>query len=138
MAHSIESRVPFLDHRVVEFALGLPDHYKLGGGVTKRVLRAAMSAVLPERIRDRIDKLAFETPEFAWMSGDHRDWFRGRLSDAVQISDGLVAPSVLARFDAMAAGRRPFDREPWRAIAFGAWMRAFRAGAASRGQARPA
>ena len=42
MAHSIESRVPFLDHHVVEFALGLPDHYKLGGGVTKRVLRQAM------------------------------------------------------------------------------------------------
>ena len=57
MAHSIESRVPYLDYRLVEFVLGLPDDFKLANGITKRVQRAGMSGVLPDRIRDRIDKL---------------------------------------------------------------------------------
>ena len=63
MAHSIESRVPFLDYRLVEFMLGLPDEFKLSDGITKRVLREGMSGVLPDRIRDRMDKLGFVTPE---------------------------------------------------------------------------
>ena len=91
MAHSVESRVPFLDHRVVELSLGLPDEFKIGGGVTKRVLRAAMSGVLPDRIRDRVDKIGFETPESLWMAGDQRQWFRAQLQQAVEISNRLRA-----------------------------------------------
>ena len=125
MAHSIEARVPFLDHRLVEFALGLPDAFKLGGGVTKRVLRAAMSGVLPDRIRDRVDKIAFATPEDGWMSGEQRDWFRGELAAAIEISNQLVPASSLPRFDASVSGFRPFGRAPWRAISFGHWMRVF-------------
>lgn len=125
MAHSVESRVPFLDHRVVEFSMGLPDALKIGGGVTKRVLRDAMSGILPDCIRDRVDKIGFETPEAVWMTGDQRQWFRDELQQAVEISDRLVPASSVIRFDAIAAGTRPFDRAPWRAISFGHWMRAF-------------
>ena len=110
MAHSVESRVPFLDHRVVEFALGLPDAFKIGRGVTKRVLRGAMSGVLPDRIRDRIDKIGFETPESLWISGERRHWFRAQLAQAVEVSNRLVPASSLVHFDAIAAGTRPFDR----------------------------
>jgi asparagine synthase (glutamine-hydrolysing) len=138
MAHSVESRVPYLDHRVVEFSLGLPDAFKIGGGVTKRVLRAAMSGVLPDRIRDRVDKVAFETPESVWMTGDRRQWFRSELEQAVATSDRFVPASTLVRFDAMAAGTRPFDRGPWRAISFGQWMRAFGVAAPTRAQWPPA
>jgi asparagine synthase (glutamine-hydrolysing) len=137
MAHSVESRVPFLDHRVVEFALGLPDAFKIGGGVTKRVLRGAMSGVLPDRIRDRVDKIGFETPESSWMTGAQRSWFRGRLADAVEITNRFVPASTLIRLDAMAAGTRPFDREPWRAISLGEWMRAFAVAAPLRGRSLP-
>ena len=132
MAHSIEARVPFLDHRLVEFALGLPDAFKLGGGVTKRVLREAMSGVLPDRIRDRVDKIAFETPESSWLTGAHRDWFRAELAQAIDITNRFVPASTLVRFDAMASGARPYDRGPWRAISFGQWMRTFGAAAPAR------
>ena len=125
MAHSVESRVPFLDHRLVEFSLGLPDALKIGGGVTKRVLRDAMSGILPDPIRDRVDKIGFETPESVWMTGAQRHWFRAELGRAVEISERFVPASSLIRFDAMASGTRPFDRAPWRAISFGHWMRAF-------------
>jgi asparagine synthase (glutamine-hydrolysing) len=138
MAHSVESRVPFLDHRLVEFALGLPAEFKIGGGVTKRVLRAAMSGVLPDRIRDRVDKIGFETPESRWITGDRRMWFRSQLEQAVEISNRLVPASTLIRMDAMARGTRPFDREPWRAISLGQWMRAFAVAAPTRGQWRQA
>ncbi len=138
MAHSVESRVPFLDHRLVEFALGLPDAFKIGGGVTKRVLRTAMSGVLPDRIRDRVDKIGFETPESLWLTGGRRHWFRSQLAQAVETSDRLVPASILIRLDAMAAGTRAFDRGPWRAISLGQWMRAFAVAAPTRAQLRPA
>ena len=138
MAHSVESRVPFLDHRLVEFAMGLPDAFKIGGGVTKRVLRDAMSGVLPDRIRDRVDKIGFETPESLWLTGERRQWFRTQLAQAVEISERLVPASSLIRLDAMAAGTRPFDREPWRAISLGQWMQAFAVAAPTRAQLTPA
>jgi asparagine synthase (glutamine-hydrolysing) len=134
MAHSIEARVPFLDHRLVEFALGLPDAFKLGGGVTKRVMRSAMSGVLPDRIRDRVDKIGFETPQASWMTGTHRAWFRSELARSVEISDRFVPASTLVRFDALTSGRIDDARRPWRAIAFGQWMRAFAAAAPTRAQ----
>ena len=138
MAHSVESRVPYLDHRLVEFALGLPDDYKLAGGVTKRVLRAAMTGILPERIRTRVDKIAFATSEARWLLGPEAPWFRARLADAVDVSNGVVSAAMLPRFDAMAAGTRPFDRSAWRAISFGQWMRAFSVAAPPRGRSRSA
>src|SRR5207249_206035 len=57
MAHSVESRTPFLDYRLVEFLLSLPSHYKISQGMTKRVLRQGMQGILPEAIRLRTDKL---------------------------------------------------------------------------------
>jgi asparagine synthase (glutamine-hydrolysing) len=134
MAHSVEARVPFLDHRLVEFALGLPDAFKIGAGVTKRVLRAAMSGILPDPIRDRVDKIAFETPEAYWMKGPHHNWFRSEIATAVEISNRFVPSSTLIRFDATVAGTRPYDREAWRAISFGQWMHAFGVAAPSSRQ----
>lgn len=138
MAHSVESRVPYLDHRLVEFALGLPDDYKLADGVTKRVLRAAMTGILPERIRTRVDKIAFATSEARWLLGPDASWFRARVADAVDSSNGFVSAAMLARFDAMAAGTQPFDRSAWRAISFGQWLRAFAVAASPRGLSRSA
>jgi asparagine synthase (glutamine-hydrolysing) len=138
MAHSVESRVPFLDHRLVEFSMGLPDALKIGGGVTKRVLRDAMSGIVPDRTRDRVDKIGFETPEAVWMTGGQRGWFRAELQKAIEISDRFVPASAVIHFDAIAAGTRPFDRAPWRAISFGHWMRAFSVAAPTRARWRPA
>ncbi len=67
MAHSIEARVPFLDHRLVEFLFRLPERYKINGARTKYVLREAMSGVLPDAVRRRKDKLGFKaTPSLTF------------------------------------------------------------------------
>ncbi len=70
MAFSIESRVPFLDHRLVEFAFSLPDSYKINDGITKRILREGLSDFLPVEIANRKDKKGFVTPgEVKWLRG---------------------------------------------------------------------
>jgi asparagine synthase (glutamine-hydrolysing) len=125
MAHGVEARVPFLDHRLVEFALGLPDDYKIAGGVTKRVLREAMTGVLPEQVRTRMDKLGFVTPEEVWTRRTAAQRFRQELVAAVHASQGVLDTGVIAAFDDMVAGRRPFSHVWWRVISFGAWVRAF-------------
>lgn len=126
MAHSIEARVPFLDHPLVEFALALGNDHKIVGGDTKRVLRRAMDDVLPEPILNRRDKLGFTTPE--------QEWFRGPLSGLMR--DGVEA--TLARFpdllepagtrklcDDMLEGRRQIDFTLWRIVNLGIWGERF-------------
>ncbi|MFN5911664.1 MAG: asparagine synthase (glutamine-hydrolyzing) [Bacteroidota bacterium] len=68
MAHSVESRLPFLDYRSVETALSLPDEFKISKGWTKYLLRKAIAPFLPEEVVWRRDKLGFNAPEGEWMS----------------------------------------------------------------------
>lgn len=127
MAHSVEARVPFLDYRLVEFVLGLPDDYKISGGETKRVLREGMRGTLPERVRTRVDKLGFVTPEEVWLREDGTDLFRQALRGAIDASAGIINDGTLALLEEIIGGRRPFSFLPWRLISFGAWMRVFSA-----------
>ena len=66
MAFSIESRVPFLDYRLVEYMYALPLNQKINNGVSKYVLRESMENILPDEVRNRQDKIGFLTPEFKW------------------------------------------------------------------------
>jgi asparagine synthase (glutamine-hydrolysing) len=126
MAHGVEARVPFLDHRLVELAFSLPGHELIRGGRTKDVLRRALSDLLPPAVRERTDKLGFVTPE--------RMWFRGALGDLA--ADVFASRSFAERgfFDRAAAARR-LDRhrrgeidagmELWRALNLELWAQAF-------------
>jgi asparagine synthase (glutamine-hydrolysing) len=125
MAHSVEARVPFLDHRLVEFVLGLPDDYKLSKGTTKRVFRDAMGKLLPDAIRERRDKIGFATPEEVWMLRVEPEAFRTRIQNAVEQSRGILRPCAVALFDEMRAGKRQFNFTPWRMISLGTWMERF-------------
>jgi asparagine synthase (glutamine-hydrolysing) len=81
MAFSIESRVPFLDYRLVEFLHSLPTKHIINRGFTKFILRESMKSILPEEIRLRKSKLGFATPEDIWMRTSLRsyylDYFKG-------------------------------------------------------------
>ncbi|NQW30108.1 MAG: asparagine synthase (glutamine-hydrolyzing) [Ignavibacteria bacterium] len=92
MAHSIESRVPFLDHRLVELCFAMPNSHKVHRGETKRVLRAAMRGIVPDEVLDRKDKTGFITP-------GHSVWLRGALKHTLdgnwnQISDFVDTQAV--------------------------------------------
>jgi asparagine synthase (glutamine-hydrolysing) len=126
MAHSIESRVPFLDYRLVEFVLGLPDEYKLSDGMTKRVLREALSGILPDAIRDRMDKLGFVTPEENWLRETASDVFREKLNAAVDASKGILhKDQANSMLENMISGRIRFNHLPWRMISFAEWIKQF-------------
>lgn len=81
MAFSLESRVPFLDYRFVEFIFSLPVSNKIKNGWTKYIMRKAMKGVLPEKIRCRKDKMGFVTPQDMWLArieGKVRETFNSK------------------------------------------------------------
>jgi asparagine synthase (glutamine-hydrolysing) len=78
MAHSIEARVPFLDYRIVEFVMSLPDHMKIRNGRTKWLLREGLRNTLPDDIYGRRDKIGFGTPEDKWLAR-----YAGHISSSV-------------------------------------------------------
>jgi len=100
MAFGIESRVPFLDHHLVEWLATLPADMRLSAGWTKRILRDGLADVLPELVRHRKSKLGFETPETAWLKGPLADWLR----------DTLHAPRFLADLVDFEGVRRLLDQ----------------------------
>jgi asparagine synthase (glutamine-hydrolysing) len=126
MAHSIESRVPFLDYRLIEFVVGLPDEFKLSDGITKRVLRDGMSGILPDKIRDRMDKLGFATPEEVWLRERAPDQFRAKLAEAIELSRSILnADEANQLLEDMISGKQKFSFLPWRMISFGEWIKRF-------------
>ena len=68
MAHSREIRLPFLDHKIVDFVFSLPDSFKLKNGFTKWILRKSTEHILPPSITWRRDKVGYEVPQNVWLS----------------------------------------------------------------------
>jgi asparagine synthase (glutamine-hydrolysing) len=126
MAHSIEARVPFLDHPLVEFSLALGHRHKMVGGDTKRVLRKAMNGLLPDKVAQRRDKLGFATPEQSWFRGPLRAPLSAAIDDAIALYPDLFdAAETRKRVNAILDGRRKFDFMPWRIANLGIWGRRF-------------
>jgi len=126
MAHSIEARVPFLDYRLVEFVLGLPDEFKIASGMTKRVFRESMRGVLPDDIRRRVDKLGFVTPEEVWLCERRPDAFRERIEQTLEVAKECFKPDAFRlEFDNILKGKKRFSFWPWRVVNFGEWIRSF-------------
>jgi len=76
MAHGVETRMPFMDWRLVTYSFALPETSKLGGGFTKRVLREAMKGIMPDSIRLRRNKFGFVSPINIWTRGPLNSWVR--------------------------------------------------------------
>jgi asparagine synthase (glutamine-hydrolysing) len=125
MAHSLESRVPFLDYRLVEFATGLPDHFKIRAGITKTVLREGMSQLVPAAVLQRRDKMGFVTPEEVWARESGGEVFRHRLTEAIADCKGIIVADAVARLEGSLSGQTRYDSAVWRIICLGAWMRLF-------------
>ncbi|MCB1135578.1 MAG: asparagine synthase (glutamine-hydrolyzing) [Chlamydiia bacterium] len=125
MAHSIEARTPFIDYRLVELVQSLPADYKLRDGMTKRVMRSSMEGILPESVRQRVDKLGFATPEEVWVQKEQPELFKREVRRSIELAKGILTPKALDLADAVIDGRRPFDFVLWRMIVFGRWMKRF-------------
>jgi asparagine synthase (glutamine-hydrolysing) len=118
MANSIESRVPFLDHRLVELCLSLPRDYKIRGGLSKRILRRALRNDVPGAILERRSKLGF--------GGNFRSWVR-RLSPVLKGWASDESRQVF-RLVSPVAVRRMIDREDaevFKVLSLDRWLEAF-------------
>lgn len=126
MAHSIESRVPFLDINLVETIYAMPFDYKLKNGVTKAVMRDGLKGILPDKIRNRYSKLGFVTPEDQWISNNFEK-YRVELKESVKIlSDILLEPNKIMKwFDDNESKMKREDFTAWRIICAGHWVKLF-------------
>src|SRR5258708_8873900 len=83
MAHSLEARVPLLDHRLVEYGISLPDHLKVHRGWSKFAIREAMRGVIPDGVRQRTSKLGFAAPDRRWLAEDLRPQVTALIADSL-------------------------------------------------------
>ena len=124
MAASIESRVPFLDHPLAEFAAALPDRLKLRRWTTKHILREAMRGILPSAILER-RKMGFPVPVGRWLRGPYR-W----LIDEYMLSDraasrGLFEPAAVRPLAAAHEAGENHTERLWALINLEVWQRIF-------------
>jgi len=125
MARSVESRVPFLEHNLVEFTMGLPVSFRFDRGVTKKILRDAMKGILPEKIRCRVDKMGYVTPEEKWFKSEDRSKIIELVKESIISSQGLLKPELENEVDKMLMGKKPFSKLIWRSICLGQWMKIY-------------
>ena len=121
MASSVETRVPFLDYRLVEFCLSLPINLKINDGLQKYILRKAMKDIIPKKIYNRTDKMGFSSPESVWAKNDLKEFFSNHIEDIRNIPF-LNYSFIKNRFDQFIKGREPYDNIFWRLISFKRWL----------------
>lgn len=118
MAHSIETRLPFLDYRLVEMALSLPGEFKIKDGWSKWILRKAMEDRLPAEITWRRNKLGFEAPERTWQ-GQMTEQMRSTVLASPLLSSMVNGQRLAALF-----AKLPL-RAQWRLYSVARWEQAF-------------
>jgi asparagine synthetase B (glutamine-hydrolysing) len=134
MAFGIEARVPLLDHRIVEFCLGLSPEFKIRGDRTKFLLREVMADLLPREIVDRRDKKGYPTPLAVWL----RDGLYPEIREFL-LSPNLQEPPILERdkMDELLAvhhsGRQDLSSEIFRWLACKLWFQIFLQGGSKFG-----
>jgi len=124
MAHGLESRVPFLDHPVVELAATIPSNIKFKDGAMKHVLKAALRDVLPEAVANRRDKMGFPVPLHEWLArpGPVRDFVYDVFASRASLERDLVNNRVvLTQLE-----KEPrFGRKIWGLLCLELWQRRY-------------
>lgn len=126
MAHALESRVPLLDHRIVEFAWRLPAALRTRAGQGKWILREVLARHVPRELFER-PKMGFAMPIDRWLRADLRDWAGDLLAPDRLRADGFFDAELLGRvWDEHQSGRRKRDFQLWDVLMFQAWLDAAR------------
>ena len=127
MRWSIESRVPFLDYRLVELAMSLPSGYKIRKGTTKYILRKAMNGLVSDKILRRKDKIGFATPDESWMrTPEYASLMESLInSDEFRLRKYWKPEEVKRLYQEHAGGKKNHEEALWRIMSVELWLRIF-------------
>jgi asparagine synthase (glutamine-hydrolysing) len=134
MAHSIEVRPPFLDHKLVEFAATIPAELRLQGCTTKAILKRALRGILPDAVIDRA-KRGFAIPLGRWFRGQLHEFVRELLLSETSRNRSIFNPGYIEELIRRPNGGRgtDLDLELWTLISFELWCRAYLDGSRTPG-----
>lgn len=118
MRHSIETRLPFLDYRLVEAAVSLPADYKIRGGWTKYILRRVAEKLLPADVSWRRNKLGFEAPERIWLAA-HENGMKKEIAGSTILREIADGPRIQRDFNLLSL------KERWAYFSLAAWERVY-------------
>ena len=125
MANSLEARVPFLDHKFMEFVAGVPSHLKLKGSITKFILKRTFSDLLPETILKR-RKMGFGVPISRWFTKELRDYVYETLMDRKALNRGYFRKEGIKRLlDEHVALKYDHSAKIWALLTLEIWFRVF-------------
>ncbi len=128
MRFSIESRVPFLDHQLVEFALSKPPYFNINKGITKYGLRKALRKLVPTAILSRKDKIGFATPEDKWLRNKRieREIRRIINSESFKKRKYWNSNKIKKMYDKHIQGKKNYGNEIWKCICLEKWLEIFK------------
>jgi asparagine synthase (glutamine-hydrolysing) len=125
MAASLEARMPFMDHKLAEFASSLPDKYRINGSTTKWILREAMKKILPQQILDR-PKVGFRVPVNEWFQGTMKDYLYDHLTEPSAISSAYYNKGRLEQIlSEHVSGRQNHEKLLWTLLNLELWHREY-------------
>lgn len=122
MAHGLESRVPFLDHRLIELAATMPSDVKFKNGTMKRLLQKVGKSCLPPVITERKDKMGFPVPLVHWMQGSVKEFVCDIFSSSKALSRDFINNQVVLT---KVGTERTFDRKIWGLLSIELWYQSF-------------
>lgn len=127
MCFSLESRVPFLDYRLVEKTIATSSDLKIKEGTTKHILREAMTGILPEKIRLRQDKIGFSTPQDEWLREPEWQILVNEILGSKSFINRNIVDSQTAKklYTKHLSGKQNVSKEIWKWIHLEIWFREF-------------
>jgi asparagine synthase (glutamine-hydrolysing) len=122
MAVSLESRLPLLDHRIVDMVFAVPARHRFAQGRPKHLLRQALRGIVPQPILDRRDKMGFPVPIFEWFKGELRPFVEDVLLGETTRRRGFFA---MKGVEQCIRGEQPIGRTVWGLLSLELWFRAY-------------
>jgi asparagine synthase (glutamine-hydrolysing) len=124
MAFSVESRTPFMDYRLMEFSMGLPEEYVYKDGERKTILRSSMRGLVPDEILDRKDKMGFVSEEEYWIKNEGFNWFQDLIKKPLPkpYDEFFNEEELQSYVSKLQLSKIDYEYDAWRVVNFKIWL----------------